>query len=95
MSRQARRHELTERQRRFVALYLDETGACWSNATKAAAAAGYQGNYQTLRQAGSKTLRRPAVEVAINAAHPVAGWIFRDGGWSGQRQKRRQRGHNC
>jgi len=54
--------KLTLKQQRFVDYYL-QTG----NATKSAKLAGYNTNYQTLRQIGSDNLTNPYIQKAIQA----------------------------
>ena len=60
----AAQKSLTDKQRLFIAAYL-ENGL---NATRAAQAAGYQGDDNTLQAVGFENLRKPAIRAAIDAA---------------------------
>lgn len=56
--------KLTDKQRAFVAAYLDSPDCRW-NATRAAEKAGYSGSDAVLATVGSENLRKPKIRAAI------------------------------
>lgn len=60
----AQPRELSEKQRRFVEVYM---GKAQGNATLAAKLAGYKGNDNTLGAVGKENLRKPLIAAAIKS----------------------------